>query len=255
LHAEPFILPASRLTYQKVNIQTDFMLTLRGGAEDNPAIVLHRGFDPSQQKAEASIENSQPCLSLLQSTGNQLGKPEPENILRSESMRRTCLTKPARIIAGLLTAMLFAVVTLQPSAQTAADSRAQHPLVPAYDKAHEITLNGMVQEVVTKHIAGSPFGMHLMVAGPEGMVDAHVGPYLSKDVQEALHAGLPLQIVGAVEEHNGKSFLLARQLIFGGRTVTVRSENGFLVRARASRVARSRPDNRNAKTTQKGESL
>jgi len=165
------------------------------------------------------------------------------------------LTKPSRIIAGLLTAMLFAVVTLQPSAQTAADSSAQRSLIPAYDKAHEITLNGTVQEVVTKHVAGTPFGMHLMVAGPEGMVDAHLGPYLTKDTQEALHAGLPMQIVGAVEEHNGKSFLLARQLIFAGRTVTVRSENGFLVRARASRVARSRPDSKSNKTTQKGESL
>jgi hypothetical protein len=169
-------------------------------------------------------------------------------------MRRTCLTKPSRIMVGLLTGMLFAVITLQPSAQTAADSRAQRSLIPAYDKAHEITLNGTVSEVVTKHVAGTPFGMHLMVAGPEGMVDAHVGPYLTKDTQEALHAGLPVQIVGAVEEHNGKSFLLARQLIFEGRTVTVRSENGFLVRARASRVARSRPD-KTTKTTQKGESL
>jgi hypothetical protein len=169
-------------------------------------------------------------------------------------MRRTCLTKPSRMMVGLLTGMLFAVITLQPSAQTAADSRAQRSLISAYDKAHEITLNGTVSEVVTKHVAGTPFGMHLMVAGPEGMVDAHVGPYLTKDAQEALHAGLPVQIVGAVEEHNGKSFLLARQLIFEGRTVTVRSENGFLVRARASRVARSRPD-KTTKTTQKGESL
>ena len=166
-------------------------------------------------------------------------------------MRRTRSTNPARIIAGLLTAMLFAIVTLQPSAQTAADSRDQHPSVPAYDKAHEITLNGTVQEVVTKRIAGTPFGMHLMVAGPEGMVDAHVGPYLTKDTQEALRVGLPVQIVGAVEEHNGKSFFLVRQLIFGGRTVTVRSESGFLVRARASRLARSRPDSKTNKTNKR----
>jgi hypothetical protein len=170
-------------------------------------------------------------------------------------MRRTYMTKPARIIAGLLTGMLFAVVTIPLGAQTAADSRAQHPLASAYDKAHEITLNGMVQEVVTKHVAGTPFGMHLMVAGPEGMVDAHVGPYLTKNTQEALHAGLPVQIVGVMEERNGKSFLLARQLIFGGTTVTVRSENGFLVQARPAHVARSRTDSRNAKTTPKGESL
>ncbi len=169
-------------------------------------------------------------------------------------MRRTCLKIPARMIAGLLTGLLFAIVTIQPSAH-AADSRNQRPLSLGYDKAHEITLNGAVQQVVTKRIAGSPIGMHLMVAGPEGVVDAHVGPYLSKGTQEALHAGLPVRIVGAMEEVHGKHYLLARQLIFGGRTVTVRNENGFLARARGPRMARSKPDHRNAKTTQKGVSL
>jgi hypothetical protein len=184
-----------------------------------------------------------------------LGNQNYKSISRSESMRRTCLKRPARIIAGLLTGMLFAVVTLQPSAQTGADSRPQRPLISGYDKAHEITVNGTVQEVVTKHVPGSPFGMHLLVAGPEGMVDAHVGPYLTRDTQEALHAGLPVEIVGAIEEQDGKSFLLARQLTFGGRMVTVRSENGFLVRARGSRAARSKPDNTNNKTVHRGESL
>ena len=170
-------------------------------------------------------------------------------------MSHISLKNPARMIAGLLTGLLFAVVAIQPSAQTAADSRARRPLIPSYDKAHEITLNGTVQEVVTKRVPGSPFGMHLLVAGPEGVVDAHVGPYLSKDTQEALHAGLPVQIVGAMEEAHGKHYLLARQMIFGGRMVTVRSENGFLVRARGPRMGRSNPDHKDAKTTQKGESL
>jgi hypothetical protein len=159
------------------------------------------------------------------------------------------------MIAGLLTGLLFTLVIIKPVAQTAADSRAQRPMIPSYDKAHEITLNGTVQEVVTKRVPGSPVGVHLLVAGPEGVVDAHVGPYLSKDAQEALHAGLPLQIVGAMEEAHGKHYLLARQLIFGGNTVTVRSENGFLVRARGPRMAGSNPDHKDAKATQKGESL
>jgi hypothetical protein len=158
------------------------------------------------------------------------------------------------MIAGVLTGVLFTIVTIQPIAQTAADSRAQRPLI-GYDKAHEITVNGTVQEVVTKRVPGSPFGMHLLVAGAEGVVDVHVGPYLSKDIQEALHTGLPLQIVGAMEEAHGKHYLLARQLIVGGRMVTVRTENGFLVRARGPRMAGSKPDSKDAKATQKGESL
>jgi len=162
-------------------------------------------------------------------------------------MRRTRLKKPAQMIAGLLTGLLFAIVTIQPSA--AADSRAQRPLSFGYDKAHEITLNGTVQEVVTKRVAGSPIGMHLLVAGPEGVVDAHVGPYLSKGTQDALHAGLPVQIVGAMEDAHGKHYLLARQLTFGGRRVTVRSENGLLVRAHGARMAHSKPETRVEKTS------
>jgi hypothetical protein len=170
-------------------------------------------------------------------------------------MRRTCLKKPAQMITLLLAGLLFAVVTIQPSAQTAADSRPHRPLSLGYDKVHEITLNGTVQEVVTKPVAGSPVGMHLLVAGPDGIVDAHLGAFLAKDTQGALHAGLPVQIVGAMQDLNGKDYLLARQVIFGGRMVTVRSENGFLVRGHGSRAAHSKPDNKNDRTAQKGESL
>ena len=169
-------------------------------------------------------------------------------------MTRDRSTKPTQLTAGLLAGLLLAILAVPLGAQLAPETRATRAVGPVYDAAHEITLNGTIQEVVTKRVAGSPVGMHLLVAGPEGVVDAHVGPYLTKDTQEALHAGLPVQIVGAVEQLHGKSILLARQLIFGGRTVTVRNENGFLVRAHGPRPD-SGPDNRNANTTQKGESL
>ncbi len=169
-------------------------------------------------------------------------------------MRHNRSTKPTQLTAGLLAGLLLLAILAVPlGAQLAPETRATRAVGPVYDAAHEITLNGTIQEVVTKRVAGSPVGMHLLVAGPEGVVDAHVGPYLTKDTQEALHAGLPLQIVGAVEQLHGKSILLARQLIFAGRTVTVRNENGFLVRARGPRP-KSRPDSSNANTTQTGES-
>jgi hypothetical protein len=168
-------------------------------------------------------------------------------------MTRDRSTKPTQLTAGLLAGLLLAILAVPLGAQLAPETRATRAVGPVYDAAHEITLNGTIQEVVTKRVAGSPVGMHLLVAGPEGVVDAHVGPYLTKDTQEALHAGLPVQIVGAVEQLQGKSILLARQLIFGGRTVTVRNENGFLVRAHGPRPD-SGPDNRNANTTQTGES-
>jgi hypothetical protein len=134
------------------------------------------------------------------------------------------------VLAGLLPGVLVACLAIPASAQSAAESNPAHGFMQPYDAAHELTITGTIQEVVRKHAAGSPAGMHLLVNGSEGIVDAHVGPFLSKDVQEALHTGLPIQIVGATETVHGKQFLLARQLIFGGRLVTVRSQNGFLVR-------------------------
>jgi hypothetical protein len=98
-----------------------------------------------------------------------------------------------------------------------------------YDPAREVTLVGTVQEFVTQHIAGSPMGLHVLISTSGKTVDAHIGPVLSKQLQETLHVGELVQVVGVRENVHGKNVLLARQLIYGGRQVTVRNERGFLV--------------------------
>jgi hypothetical protein len=159
--------------------------------------------------------------------------------LRSVSMSRNCLTKPTRTVAGLLTALLFAVVAFPLGAYAAPDSRAGRGLGPVYDSAHEITFNGTIQKIVTEHVPGTPVGMHLLLAGPQGQVDAHLGPYLSKETKEALRSGASVQIVGAMLSQRGKTYLLARELVVGGSTVTVRSEHGFLVHGHSAGAHRS----------------
>jgi hypothetical protein len=94
-----------------------------------------------------------------------------------------------------------------------------------------------VQEVVTKHNVGSPVGTHLLVTGADGIVDAHVGSFLAKDTEAALHTGLPVELVGAMTTLHGKQYLLVRQITFGGRVVEVRNEHGALVHAHAPRTA------------------
>jgi hypothetical protein len=157
-------------------------------------------------------------------------------------MKRSRVTTPVPILAGLWPSLLFATLFAASFATFAfsldtetAPAQAGRGFAAPYDAAHEITLTGNVQEVVTKHVAGSPAGMHLLIDGPQGTVDAHLGPYLAKDTQEALHTGTPVQIVGAMESLHGRQILLARQLVFGGRIVTIRSPHGFLVRAHATR--------------------
>ena len=153
-------------------------------------------------------------------------------------MRRSRIVKPTRMIAGLLSGLLLATLSIPLNAQTAVEPHAQRPLTLGYDKAHEITLNGTIQKLISQAASGGPVGLHLLVAGPQGTVDVHLGPYMTKGTQEALQAGTPVQIVGAIEKLHGKNYLLARQLIFAGRMVVVRSENGFLVDAHAPRATR-----------------
>ena len=151
-------------------------------------------------------------------------------------MRRTRLTKPLCILttAGPLAGLLFAILAVPLFAQPASETRVAHGFGVVYDSAHEITLTGNVQQVITRHVAGSPAGMHLMVAGPQGLVDAHVGPFLSKEMKEALHTGTPVQLVGAMASLRGRKYLMVRELNVGGSRVIVRSEHGFLVRSEGS---------------------
>jgi hypothetical protein len=161
-------------------------------------------------------------------------------------MRSTCKRKFTLALSGLLPGVLLAWA-LPLCAQPVRTSRPAPDKIAAYDAAHEVTINGTVQQVVTKHNAGSPAGMHLLVSGTTGTVDAHVGPFLSKSMQQALHTGLPLQVVGAMATTHGKQYLLARQLNYGGQTVTVRGRNGSILRPAQSsaspnhkRIVRSR---------------
>lgn len=157
-------------------------------------------------------------------------------------MRRMCRTKLTPLIAGLLAGLLFAIVTVPLSAATTAT----HPkpaagFHPDYNAAHEMTFTGTIQEVVSTHRLGSPAGLHLMVAGEKGTMDVHLGTYVTKETREGLHAGLPIQIVGAIETVHGQQYLLARQMIFGGRTVTLRSKTGYLILPHSARRAVRRP--------------
>jgi hypothetical protein len=157
------------------------------------------------------------------------------------SSTRTMKCRPLfASLPGLLAGLLLTILTIPLSAQPVRTSHPGRGFGLGYDAAHEVTLNGTVQEVITRHVLGTPAGMHLLIAGPQGTVDAHVGPFLTKDTREALRTGLPIQIVGATEKLHGKQYLLARQLIFGGRMVTVRSERGFLLQPYSARRAAAR---------------
>jgi len=156
-------------------------------------------------------------------------------------MRSTRKSKLSLALTGLLPGVLMACLAAPVTAAT--ESQPARGVVGQYDAAHEMTINGTVQQVINKRVMGSPVGMHLMISGTNGLVDAHVGPYLTKSMQQAVHTGLSLQVVGSMVTVRGKQILLVRQMIYGGQTVTVRNINGFLYRPAqtASSLAKKNP--------------
>jgi len=166
-------------------------------------------------------------------------------------MRRRPLQCVLRTLIGAPSVLLVAILGIPLGAQVAPQSQAERVVAPAYDAAHETTLTGTIQGVVVKHEKGSAPGMHLLIAGSQGVVDAHLGPYLDSDTRTALREGTLVQIVGAVQTSKGRNVLLARQLVFSGCTVTIRNAQGFLVRAQAGR-ARASKDEKGTETESKG---
>jgi hypothetical protein len=141
-------------------------------------------------------------------------------------------TRTARAFACLAACMLFVAAAQATASRPASVGKG---FGFAYDPSKEVTVVGTVTELVTKPAPGSPMGMHILISSAGKVVDAHVGPFLSKENREALKPGQLVQITGVNEKAHGKTFLLARQLIFSGRQVTVRNERGALVRNVAHR--------------------
>jgi len=136
--------------------------------------------------------------------------------------------RSARALACVAACMLIAILSAHAFASEEATSTGRG-LGFVYDPAREVTIVGTVKEFVTHHIAGSPMGLHALISTSGQTVDAHIGPVLSKQIQESLHVGELVQVVGVHEKVHGKDVLLVRQLIYGGHQVTVRNERGFLV--------------------------
>ena len=153
---------------------------------------------------------------------------------------------PRRLFAGLLGSLLLASFAVPLEAQAPPESHAARSFGSVYDIARETTLNGTIKQVVTQRVIGSPVGTHLLVSGPGGVVDTHVGPFLTEENKNALHTGTPVQIVGATIELSGKEFFLAREVKVGGRTITIRNQHGLLVRPHVARIVRTKTNSQPA---------
>ena len=160
-------------------------------------------------------------------------------------MRHNRLTSLPQIF-GAWSGLSLTILAIPTRAQVTSESQVGRGFGPVYESAHENTLIGTVQELVTEHVSSSPAGMHLLVGSPNGVVDAHVGAFLSQQTKEALQAGAQ---VGVVVQQQEKGLFLARELNVGSHTVTIRNRRGCLVNSRVDRIVKT---DATAKTEQDG---
>jgi hypothetical protein len=154
-------------------------------------------------------------------------------------MRRCRFTQSLCALAVPLAGLLFAMLAVPAGAQATHESPTRSALLTGYDRAHEITVDGTIESVVAQRVPGSPVGLHVILASSQGTFDTHLGPYLSKETQEALHTGTPIQIVGAIEKVHERSYLLAREMNLGGTVITIRNQHGLLAQHLGPRPKRS----------------
>jgi hypothetical protein len=159
-------------------------------------------------------------------------------------MRRCRLTKPTRLIAGLLAGLLFAILAVPLIAQP---TRETHQF---YDITKEVTLKGTVASVQTTAPRGMMLGSHLILETGSGRVDASLGKWgMAGKGALSVSAGESVEVTGVMKTLKGdKEVFVVRTVKANGRMYVIRNAHGLPVspqgRERASQ-----------QTTQKGESL
>lgn len=141
----------------------------------------------------------------------------------------------------VLFAALFGTPAPPASAQNQQPSGSPAAVPRIYEASKETVIRGNISEVVARAARGLPLGLHLMTATAQGTVDVHLGPYFARAAGEiGLVPGATIQVTGVNAHFEAGDVFLARLIIVGGQTITVRNENGIPLRPAppGARVAR-----------------
>ena len=103
-----------------------------------------------------------------------------------------------------------------------------------YDPSTVTTITGTIQSVDTLTGRGGNFQMiQLTVKDSSGTIPVHIGPAFYLDRQEiSFKAGEAVVITGSKMQFNGNDFIAAAVVKYGGKTLTLRDDNGRPVWAR-----------------------
>ena len=96
---------------------------------------------------------------------------------------------------------------------------------PKYDAANEVKIKGVIVEV--REVPGEFEGLHLVVKTDAKTVLVHVAPSeFLKEIDTSFNKGDQVEVVGAKAPDAPDEEILAREIIDGSNTATLRDDKG-----------------------------
>ena len=97
---------------------------------------------------------------------------------------------------------------------------------PKYDKANEVKITGVIEEV--REVPGEFEGVHLVVKTETKTVLVHVAPSeFLKEIDTSFNKGDQVAVVGAKAPGAPEEEMLAREITDGNNTATLRDDKGI----------------------------
>jgi len=142
------------------------------------------------------------------------------------------------VFALCLTLVFGPLAGVSKAQDTAKAASAVHGWAKAPASSEDRTITGSIQQVIPQQTSkGSVHAMQIVVASPQGAVNANLGSLLAENVKKSLGAGESVHMTGYTSTVNGQSTFVVRTLtVEKGKTVVVRNEHGFLVRPEVAGV-------------------
>lgn len=129
--------------------------------------------------------------------------------------------------AGLLYGAPAKAQNTTPSAASASADT----IVPAYNLAKEVKIQGTIQRIDLAVPTG-PMGTHIFIQTAQGIVDAHLGHgHAAKPEYLGVFEGQSVTVVGMMENFGASNVLVVRLLQTPTRIFVLRNEQGIPVRA------------------------
>ena len=137
--------------------------------------------------------------------------------------------------------------SIRPASAQAATAAGSSTALQRWNSANEISVTGVIHEVVNGSTSGLPAGVNLLLDGSQSFQYASLGSQLNSFTKGELAAGDPIKLKGIVTNINGQNILVVRELTIGDHTTQIRNNKGMLSpRVESSAYQGNRPRSKNA---------